>query len=149
MGLATLQPLAAHFLHASPRLRRYLDGQLLISVQASADCANAPYVAASLDVSRRGVAHVRGGMGKLAEALADAVRRHSGRVLYRQRVTNVARDHGQGYRLTTHKGDDFAADQVVFNLPRTTPRRCWAKALPRSFAAPGSPPTAGARSWST
>jgi C-3',4' desaturase CrtD len=117
MGLAALRPLAAHLPDASPRLRRYLDGQLLISAQATADRANALYAAAALDMPRRGVAHVRGGIGQLAEALAEAVRRHGGRVHYRQRVTNVAGDHSRGYRLTTNKGDDFAADQVIFNLP--------------------------------
>ena len=51
--------------------------------------ANALYGAAALDMPRRGVAHVRGGIGALAEALADAVRRHGGQLLYRQRVTHV------------------------------------------------------------
>ncbi len=117
MALDALRPLAAHLAAASPRQRQYLDGQLLISAQATADRANALYAAAALDMPRRGVAYVRGGIGKRAEALADAVRRGGGRVHHRQRVTQVIGDQGRGYRIITHKGGDFAADQVVFNLP--------------------------------
>jgi C-3',4' desaturase CrtD len=117
IALAALRPLAANLRNAPSRLRSYLDGQLLISAQVTADRANALYSAAALDMPRRGVAHVRGGIGKLAEALADAIRRQGGHVHYRQRVTRVAANRGGSYRVATNKGLDFAADQVVFNLP--------------------------------
>ena len=83
-GLAAdaLRPLGAHLHGQSENLRRYVDGQLLIAAQATSPHANALYGAAALDMPRRGVAHVRGGIGKLAEALADAVRRHGGQVLF-------------------------------------------------------------------
>ena len=52
---------------------------------------------------RRGVAHVRGGIGKLAETLVDAVRRQGGQVLFRQRATRVsATDRAK--RVETSKG---------------------------------------------
>ncbi len=117
MARDALRPLAPRLAAAPPRLRQYLDGQLLISAQATADRANALYAAAALDMPRRGVAHVRGGIGRLAEALAEAVRRGGGRIQYRQRVTHVVNNHGRGYRIITNKDGDFNAEQVIFNLP--------------------------------
>ena len=65
---------------------------------------------------RRGVVHVRGGIGKLADSLVAAVRRHGGQVLFRQRVTRVSAGDG-AKQVETSKGAMFEADAVVFNLP--------------------------------
>jgi C-3',4' desaturase CrtD len=102
---------------ASGRLLSYLDGQLLISAQATSERANALYGAAALDMPRRGVAYVRGGLGTLAELLAAAVRRHGGRVLLRQRVTRVLTQNGRPVAVETGKGGRFPAESVLFNLP--------------------------------
>lgn len=98
-------------------LHLYVDGQLLIAAQATSRSANALYGAAALDMPRRGVAHVRGGIGALAEALVDAVRRQGGQVLHRQRVASVAPSGAGGYRVVTERKREFDADAVVFNLP--------------------------------
>ena len=110
------RPLGAHLRGAPPRMRQYVDGQLLIAAQATSASANALYGAAALDMPRRGVAHVRGGIGKLAEALVDAVRRQGGQVLLRQRVTRVSTNNG-ATSVKTSKGARFEADTLVFNLP--------------------------------
>ena len=117
-GLAAdaFRPLGAHLHGQSENLRRYVDGQLLIAAQATSTHANALYGAAALDMPRRGVAHVRGGIGKLAETLVDAVRRQGGQVLFRQRVTRVSATDGAKL-VETSKGARFEADAVVFNLP--------------------------------
>ena len=117
LALDGLRPVAARLSRAPARLRQYVDGQLLISAQATSERANALYGASALDMPRRGVAHVRGGIGRLAEALAEAVRRHGGRTHYRQRVTRVAAQGGGGYRIETGREATFEADKVVFNLP--------------------------------
>jgi len=121
-GLPTLaqdafRPLASHLRGAPETLRRYIDGQLLISAQVTSERANALYGAAALDMPRRGVAHVRGGMGRIAELLAEAVRRHGGQVLYRQRVTHVSRQTDGPFIVETEKHASFADDTVIFNLP--------------------------------
>lgn len=118
-GLARdgLRPVAAHLAHAPARLRHYVDGQLLIAAQATAARANALYGAAALDMPRRGVAYVTGGIGRLAETLAEAVRRHGGDVRYRQRVTRAIRLPDNRYRVETDKGATAEADTVLFNLP--------------------------------
>ena len=111
-----LRPLDAHLRGQSENLRRYVDGQLLIAAQATSTHANALYGAAALDMPRRGVAHVRGGIGKLAETLVDAVRRQGGQVLFRQRATRVSAGDG-AKQVETSKGATLEADAVVFNLP--------------------------------
>ena len=112
-----LRPVAARLAGMPTNLRQYVDGQLLIAAQATAAHANALYGASALDMPRRGVVHVRGGIGKLAGVLADAVQRQGGQVRYRQRVTRVTRQPGGSYRVETNKDASFAADTVIFNLP--------------------------------
>ncbi len=117
LAIDAFRPVSAH-LHAAPeRLRQYADGQLLIAAQATSTHANALYGAAALDMPRRGVAHVSGGIGKLAEALGDAVRRHGGQVHFRQKVTRVSVRSDGARVVKTSKGASFEADAVVFNLP--------------------------------
>jgi phytoene dehydrogenase-like protein len=116
LAMDAFRPLGAHLPAASERLRQYVDGQLLIAAQTTSLNANALYGAAALDMPRRGVAHVRGGIGKLAEALVDAVRRHGGQVLFRQRATRVSATGGAKV-VATDKNRRFEADAVVFNLP--------------------------------
>ncbi len=115
--LDAFRPAAARLPAGRSRLHQYVDGQLLISAQATAARANALYAAAALDMPRRGVAHVRGGIGRLAEALVAAVRSHGGQVLFRQRATRVLVRNGQPKVVETNKDASFAADAVIFNLP--------------------------------
>jgi C-3',4' desaturase CrtD len=117
VGLDAFRPAAAHLGGLPTRLRQYVDGQLLISAQATSERANALYAAASLDMPRRGAAHVRGGIGQIAATLADAVRRHGGQVYYRQRATRVEMGPAGPVAVETSKGERFPADEVVFNLP--------------------------------
>jgi len=53
--LDALRPVAAHLRGAPEALRLFVDGQLLISAQATSQHANALYGAAALDLPRRGV----------------------------------------------------------------------------------------------
>jgi C-3',4' desaturase CrtD len=112
-----LRPVAAHLKHASPELRLYIDGQLLIAAQATSATVNALYGASALDLPRRGVVHLAGGIGAIARTLADAVRRHGGRVLYRHEVEQIKLHEGQPAEVITRRGDRFVADRVIANLP--------------------------------
>jgi C-3',4' desaturase CrtD len=116
LGLDALRPAAVHLRHMPERLRMFVDAQLLISAQATSAHANALYAASALDLPRRGVVHVEGGIGKIAETLAEAVRRHGGGVCYRSEVAHVTRD-AHSYRVHLKRGDPHAADVLIFNLP--------------------------------
>lgn len=131
---------------ASPDFRTFLDAQLLISAQAISTEANALYGAAALDLPRRGVNHVRGGMGGLARTLVDWLRAHGAEVLYRQKVEKIEVRDGCAVAVTTNRGLRLEAEAFIANL---TP---WALAGLLGEAAPATlrrevvqrPPTWGA-----
>jgi phytoene dehydrogenase-like protein len=106
-----------HHLRGMPeRLRLFVDAQLLISAQTLSGEANALYGAAALDLPRRGVFHLQGGMGTLAHLLAQAVTGNRGRVHYRQEVSRICFERGRPVGVETRRGDAFDADLVIANL---------------------------------
>lgn len=109
-------PAASRLPPDEPRLRTFVDGQLLISAQTTSAHANALYAAAALDLPRRGVGQVEGGIGGLAQALVDAIRRQGGRVLFRHTVTAVRMQNDRPAAVEVHNGDEFPADVVLLNL---------------------------------
>jgi C-3',4' desaturase CrtD len=101
-----------------PMFRAFLDGQLLISAQTVANQANALYGSAALDLPRRGVNYVQGGMGSLAKTLAGWIQENGGEVLYRQQVERLEVKDGQGIAVRTNKNMWLEADNFLAN---TTP----------------------------
>ena len=100
-----------------PSFRAFLDGQLLISAQTTADRANALYGSAALDLPRRGVNHVRGGIGALADTLVAWIRANGGEVQFRQKVERITRGlDGRVLSVTTKKGQTFVGDHFIGNL---------------------------------
>jgi hypothetical protein len=63
--LGSLAPRGDAMFHA------FLDAQLLISAQTTSPHVSALYGSAAIDLPRRGVNHVRGGIGQLAQTLVD------------------------------------------------------------------------------
>lgn len=112
-----VRPIAAHLRAAPPRLRLFVDAQLLIAAQTTSAYANALYSASALDLPRRGVMHLAGGMGAIAETLAQAVQRNGGQVRYRQEVQRIVVERGRPVAVTTKRGDSIPADLVIANLP--------------------------------
>lgn len=114
------RPVAAHLSNASERLRLFVDAQLLIAAQTTSRKANALYGASALDLPRRGVVHLAGGMGTIAETLAQAVRQKGGRVHYRQVVERIIMEKGRPAAVETKRRrrvETFPADLVIANLP--------------------------------
>lgn len=99
-----------------PDFRAFLDGQLLISAQTTAEKANALYGSAALDLPRRGVNHVKGGIGSLAETLVDWIRENGGQVLYRQQVEQILLDGGKTAEIVTKKKLKLAGDYFLANV---------------------------------
>lgn len=111
------RPVAAHLGDATPSLRTFVDAQLLISAQTDSEHALAVYGASALDLPRRGVVHLRGGMGHIAETLVAAVRAHGGQVRLRQQVERIRFSRGRPVAIETRRGERIAADIVIANLP--------------------------------
>ena len=97
-------------------LRQFVDAQLLIAAQCTSERANALYGAAALDLPRRGVVHLRGGMGTLAETLAEVVRRCGGGVFRNCAVSSIVVCDGKPIGVETKDGDFLPADIVVANV---------------------------------
>jgi C-3',4' desaturase CrtD len=99
-----------------PLFNAFLDGQLLISAQTTAAEASALYGSAALDLPRRGVNHVHGGIGSLAQTLVAWIRENGGEVLFRQQVVQIEVQRGRATAVLTSKGRRFSGDTVVGNL---------------------------------
>ncbi len=109
LALDALRTVSAHLRRATERLKMFVDAQLLISAQATSG-------AAALDLPRRGVVHLAGGMGAIAEKLVKAIRSHGGKVHYRQEVARIRIEHGLPVAVETKRGESFPADLVIANL---------------------------------
>ena len=112
----SFQTVASQMRNPTNFLRLYVDGQLLIASQATSQRVNALYGAAALDLPRRGVAHVPGGMGGMAHKLVQAIQKMGGSVLMRQEVNRVSRCADGTYRILTKRKRQFNAHKVLFNL---------------------------------
>ncbi len=99
-----------------PLFKAFLDGQLLISAQTTSDQANALYGSAALDLPRRGVNHVQGGMGGLAQTLVKWIRENGGEVFFRQSVKTIEVKQGRVTAVSTHKGLHLTADYFLANV---------------------------------
>jgi phytoene dehydrogenase-like protein len=112
-----LQPVAAHLRSASERLRLFVDAQLLISAQTTSRHANALYGASALDMPRRGVMHLEGGIGTIAQILAQAIHRNGGQVLLHHEAGRIVQERGRPVAVEAADGTSVPADLVVANLP--------------------------------
>ena len=110
-----------------------MDGQLLIAAQTTSRHANALYGASALDLPRRSVAHLQGGIGTLATTLAQAVRDSGGQVHLRQEVTRIRRSADRTWTLETKRRDAFPADVVIINLPPWNAAALMGDDAPRSL----------------
>jgi phytoene dehydrogenase-like protein len=95
----------------------FVDAQLLISAQATGDNTLALYGAAALDLPRRGVIQLEGGIGAIANTLVQAVRQNGGRVFFRQEVSKIEMKAGKPAAVQTRQGGSHPADVVIANLP--------------------------------
>ena len=110
-------------------LRLYLNALCQITLQCSADEAEAPLALAVMDYYFRGASHVHGGLGALANGLAEATESVGGTVSYSDRVTALEERKG-GWNIQSRRGQ-FQAKVVIANLlpqgltalvPSTAPR---------------------------
>ncbi len=102
--------------HFEP-LRVYLDALCQITVQVSADEAEAPFALSAMDYLSRGTRHVHGGIGALAVAMARAVEQLGGDVRMSDAVRSLSRD-GDVWVADTRRGTVRAKTVVANVLPQ-------------------------------
>jgi C-3',4' desaturase CrtD len=114
------QWLAQHNVLKDVAFVRLIDAQLLIAAQTTSAYANALYSATALDLARQGLYHVVGGIGGLAQTLAEAIRERGGQVHYQHRVTGLDVTGGRVTRIhalrQSRQQTVFEADFVIANL---------------------------------
>lgn len=108
--------LASHQLETDKEFVRFIDAQLLISVQTTSRHASAVNAAIALDLPSSGASHVHGGIGRVAELLAESIERSGGAVLYGQQVIRLDTVRRQVFGVETAAGSAFAADLVLADL---------------------------------
>jgi C-3',4' desaturase CrtD len=119
--LRVKQWLRLHGLAENQPFVRFLDASLLISAQTTTAHVNALYGATALDLSRQGVYHVEGGIGGIAETLAEGLKALGGRIHYRRFVRQIVVQSGKATGVLFSAGrrviaTQFApADWVVVN----------------------------------
>ena len=127
------RPLAAlvarHGLEGFRPLTTYLDAVCQITVQAGLAQAETLYAAAAADYYFRGTGHVEGGVGRLAEALVQALEARGGEVRFFDRAEALRPSRG-GWHLATRRGK-IHARAVVANLLPGAVRKLLPEELPR------------------
>jgi C-3',4' desaturase CrtD len=108
--------LAAHGLDSDPDFVRFIDAQLMISVQTTSRYANALSAAIALDLPVSGSWRVQGGIGRIAGLLAESVERDGGAVLYSKKVNRIDSIQREVLGVETTDGDALAADLLIANL---------------------------------
>lgn len=114
--LDATRPLAARLPKRERMLERFVDGLSLLTAQSTSKHVTALYGAAALDCPWRGVAQLRGGIGGIADALCEAIRRHGGQVLMHRRARRIVRERGRVIGVETDDEQRFEAEHVIANL---------------------------------
>ena len=112
--------------HFKP-LKLYLDALCQITVQCSAEEAEAPFALSTLDYYGRGSAHVIGGIGRLADQLCEAITRCGGEVRLVDQVRSVTPLtheglNGGGFEVKSRRGTTRVKSVISNLLPQTTRR---------------------------
>lgn len=114
--------LRRHGLANNVEFVRLIDAQLLISAQTTSHHANALYSAIALDLPRQGTFQVKGGMGTIAQTLADRLTSPGGHIYYRHPVSRIVVQDGRVRGLYVQTGKRAShqtfvpADFVIANL---------------------------------
>lgn len=99
-------------------LRIYLDALCQITVQCGLDEAEAPFALGTMDYYFRGTGHVRGGVGRLAWGMVEAIRRLGGEVSFLDRVKRISAQPDGGFSVETRRGELRARKVVANTLPQ-------------------------------
>ncbi len=109
-------PISAQLPENNELLDLFVDAQLLISAQTTSKYANSLFGAAALDLPRRGVVHLEGGIGTVAQKLTEALQFYGGRIHYRSEVTRIITEKEKVISIETKRGISYPADIVIANL---------------------------------
>jgi phytoene dehydrogenase-like protein len=93
-------------------LRTFVDAQLLISAQVTADECAWLFGSVALDLPHQGVFYAPGGAWTTARTLADAFLRDGGELRYRTRVSEIIVENGSAAGVRTDSGEEYRAERT-------------------------------------
>ena len=114
--------LRGYDLYDNRRLRTFLDMQLKLYSQTTADKTAVLYAATALGVSQapHGLSHIKGSMQVLSDRLAESLKRDGGELHMRHTAEAIEVENNKPTRvkITNKKGDSWLedADHVVANV---------------------------------
>jgi phytoene dehydrogenase-like protein len=109
------RPVSNHLAGMPKLFKLFIDAQLLIAAQTTSEHTYALYGASALDLPRRGVAHIDGGIGGIAKTLTDTLRAHGAAVHFRKEVVRVEKKGAHQFLIHTKRGEIYPANVLIFN----------------------------------
>ena len=103
-------------LHNDKAFMAFLNGQLMDSVQTTAEYSPSLLGYMALSVFHRGAFYVNGGLASVIEALAISYEENGGELKKRSKVTSLKKK-GNHWTVETRRGDTYEAKQLVLNAP--------------------------------
>lgn len=103
-------------LHTNPDFTRFIDEQLMITAQNTAEHVNMFIGAAMLCYTNYTNYYSWGGLISFVSAFAQYIEQHQGQILYESKVKSITYQN-EVYYVQTDKGQVYAAKQVITNLP--------------------------------
>ncbi|MCC5816689.1 MAG: FAD-dependent oxidoreductase, partial [Leptospira sp.] len=102
----------------SPLFKKFLDEQLMITVQCSADQSPLSMGAAGISYAHLQNFYVKGGIGKLAEFLVQKIQEWGGEIHYREEVNSIDYNSKEQYfEITTRKNHKYKGRNVFSGIP--------------------------------
>jgi len=101
----------------TPDFRRFVDEQLMITAQSTADDTPFIFGAAGLTYTNYSNYYVEGGLLKMVEQLRDWMQQRGSEIHTKRKVTQIEKQNDSTYLIQTDKGDTYQAPIVVSNIP--------------------------------
>ncbi|WP_110112712.1 FAD-dependent oxidoreductase [Bacillus sp. CGMCC 1.16541] len=103
-------------LHNDKAFMTFLNGQLMDSVQTTAEYSPSLLGYMALSVFHRGAFYVHGGLASVIEALSVSFQQNGGELKMRSKVISLKKS-GNHWRVETKRGDMYEANQLIVNAP--------------------------------
>lgn len=105
-------------LHTHTSFKHFVDGQLIDSMQVTSDSCSMLLGCLALDMYHEGAFYLDGGLFQIAHSLVDVSATFGVESFLGRKVVEVARDdHTQEWIVCDHRGNEYRANHVVWNVP--------------------------------
>ncbi len=100
----------------TPKFRRFVDEQLMITAQAKSEDTPFLFGAAGLTYTNYSNFYVPGGLLEMIHTIRDFIREHGGELHTKEAAEHLSQTE-EGFEVYTRKGNTYRAPVVVSNIP--------------------------------